>query len=392
MQRTMLILAVLVLAGPSAGAQERIIGKPLPAGGPMPGRPSIYIAVDPRVELMSVIFHLAGNPEYNQGRVEGYVKDVEERFGPLRDHAAIGLARELRRKNRVCFDACMSMAVHLKDAETLEEKVPFDPRPDGLDGRWPLEKSRKFLAATRNFVSESKFQEFIAAHRKLYSTAESRMKALVDKEVHLEWFDEFFGARPQARFTLALGMLNGGSCYGPHCRTTDGKEELFCILGVWQTDGEGLPAFSKDVIDTIVHEFCHSYANPLVDRHEQELQAAGEKIFPRVSSALRRQAYTNWKTMMYESLVRASDIRYLRRYHGQAAAEKSIKYNQEHGFLWIKELSDLLGEYEIQRNRYPTFDSFAPRIVQFFNEYTEKSGKEKEDTLLKSIFRSINPS
>ncbi len=33
------------------------------------------------------------------------------------------------------FDACMSMAVHLSDVETIGERVPFDPRPAGLDSR-----------------------------------------------------------------------------------------------------------------------------------------------------------------------------------------------------------------------------------------------------------------
>jgi large conductance mechanosensitive channel len=81
--------------------------------------PSVAVRVDPRVELMSIIFRLAGNPEYNQGRVEQYTKDVESHFGQFREHRTVELARGLRRKRGVSFDACMSMAVHLKDAYDL---------------------------------------------------------------------------------------------------------------------------------------------------------------------------------------------------------------------------------------------------------------------------------
>jgi hypothetical protein len=66
------------------------------------------------------------------------------------------------------------------------------------------------------------------------------MQTLMEKEAHLEWFDAYFGQRSQASFTVALGMLNGGGCYGPHFRAGDGREELYCVLGVWQTDKQGL--------------------------------------------------------------------------------------------------------------------------------------------------------
>jgi hypothetical protein len=218
--------------------------------------PPLRVTVDPRVELISVIFRLAGNPEYSQGRVESYTEDVEKQFGALRNHPAVELARNLRRTRGVSYDACMSMAVHVSDASKLAEKAPLDPWPESLDRRWGIDGAREFLPAARQFVKDTSFPQFIDAHRKLYEVAESRARAILEKDGHLAWFDEFFGQRPQASFTVALGLLNGGSSYGPHCRTADDKEELFCILGVWKTDGEGLPAFDRDVLGTVVHEFC----------------------------------------------------------------------------------------------------------------------------------------
>ncbi|MCP4645126.1 MAG: DUF4932 domain-containing protein, partial [bacterium] len=89
----------------------------------------LRVMVDPRVELMSVIFRLAGHPEYNQGRVDVYTKDVEQHFGKHRNHPTVATARKLRRTRGVSYDACMSMAVHLTDAYTLGEKVPLSPHP-----------------------------------------------------------------------------------------------------------------------------------------------------------------------------------------------------------------------------------------------------------------------
>src|SRR2546423_13838914 len=118
-------------------------------------------------------------------------------------------------------------------------------------------------------------------------------------------------------------MLNGGACYGPHFRDATGNEELFSILGVWQTDSEGLPEFTENMLDTVVHEFSHSYANPIIDRHQEALGTAGDILFRRVAGKMRSQAYGEPATMLRESLVRASVIRYLLHYNGAGAAQRA---------------------------------------------------------------------
>src|SRR5205823_13968755 len=132
----------------------------------------------------------------------------------------------------------------------------------------------------------------------LYQTTEDRLRDLMEKESHLEWFHDYFGERPQASFTVIPALLNGGSCYGPHATDKAGKEELFCILGVWETDWHGLPAFPKTVIATIVHEFNHSYANPIIDRHIKEMEAPGQRLFRHVAEQMRSQAYGDESTML----------------------------------------------------------------------------------------------
>lgn len=342
------------------------------ANDEQPDGPAVRVTVDPRVELMSIIFRLAGNPEYGGGRVESYVDDVEDHFGEFRNHAVVELARRLRGSRGVSYDAVMSMAVHLSDAYEVGEKVPFEPHPKSLDKRWTVADARKFLDLARQFAKDARFEEFIEKHRPIFETAESRMTAVLQEHGHLKWFDEFFGSRPGARFTLALGMLNGGQCYGPHCNASDGTQELYCVLGVWLTDDGGLPRFDSDVLETVVHEFCHSYTNPIVDRHEDELRFAGEKIFPHVARAMRRQAYGSWKTLIYESLVRACTVRYTLACEGEAAAKAVIRAQERRQFAWIRELSDLLGEYEADRDRYPTLEAFSGRIVTFFDAYAAR--------------------
>jgi predicted Ser/Thr protein kinase len=347
---------------------------PQPAESPA-STPPLRVMVDPRVELISIIFRLAGNPEYNQGRVESYTADVKKQFGAFREHPAVKLARRAYNTRGVSTDAPMSMAAHLADAYEGRAQIPLDPRPKSLDRRWTGNDASNFLAATRQFVKDTSFREFFEQHRPLYETTESRMRALMKRQGHMEWFDGYFGARPQASYTVALGLLNGYDNYGTSCRDSEGNEELFCILGVSETDAQGCPKFRDDMLRIVAHEFCHSYANPIIDRHTKELELAGKKLFQLVATKMRSIGYHNGHTLLYESLVRACVIRYVRHYDGALAAWRVIQEQKRHGFLWIEELSDLLEEYEAHRDQYPTLEKFSPRLVAFFNADAEKLAK-----------------
>jgi hypothetical protein len=339
---------------------------------------ALEVRVDPRVELFSVIFRLAGNPEYCQGKVPSYVTDVEKHFDKHRGHAVIEMARRLRRERGVSYDAVMSMAIHLEDGSTLKEAVPFKPRPAELDKRWNVTEARLFLDKARRFAKESDFDAFYRAHKPLYDGAVTRLQTVLQKDAGFDWFDKFFGARPGARFTLALGMLNGGACYGPRVRVSKKQEDLYCILGVWSTDKEGLPQFDRTMLSTVAHEFCHSYVNWLVYKNEKKLKKAGETIYPHVADEMRRQAYGNWTTMMCESLVRACVVRYVRATQGPEAAQKEARAQVQRSFLWTPQLSELLEEYEATRKRYKTLEAYMPKIVAFFNDYAPEFVKEME--------------
>jgi hypothetical protein len=331
----------------------------------------LEVRVDPRVELMSLIFRLAGNPEYNQNRLTSYIQDIEKYFKKSKTLGVVQLAKQLRRTRGVSFDAVMNMAIHVKDVDSMEERVPLEPAPKSWDRRWTAEDTRKFQSAARSFVKDARFNAFFDDHRDLYRTAESRMKKVLQDYRVVDWFDSFFGAKPDASFTVLLGMMNGGACYGPRVAFPDGREELYCVLGVWLMDSRGLPRFDKSVLPTVVHEFCHSYVNPIINSHAGELEETGQRIFSSVADAMRRQAYPGWQTMMYESLVRACVIRYILATEGEAAAEQQIVRENTNRFFWIRGLSDLLGEYEVSHNKYPDLDSFFPKIVEFFDKYAD---------------------
>jgi hypothetical protein len=335
------------------------------------------IAFDPRIELLSIVFHMAGNPEYNQCRVPDYCDAVDRYFAPFQGDDAIRVARELKEKNGISYDAVMSMAIHLKDVDTLAERVPFDSPESRLEKRWKATDARRFLAALRQFVVHAKFREFVEAHRELYETTGASLRRLVESKSDMAWFDKFFGAKPGARFIVVPGLVNGGGNYGPSLRAEDGREEMYAIMGVWQLDADKRPMFDARNLPTLVHEFAHSYVNPLVDRFAA-LDKAGDTVYRPVRSQMESQAYGNGHTLVCESLVRASTARYTLAHDGQAAARQAVGSEEGRSFLWTGELFDLLGEYETDREHFATLEAFMPKVVAYFEALAPRIGRMVE--------------
>jgi len=331
----------------------------------------IQVGVDIRVELMNIIARLNGNPEYKMPNSKSpYSERVEKHFEAFKDHKAIDLFRKGRARYGWSYDAVPSLALHLGPLPELKERMPFDKKPARLDQRWQNESTAEFLTALREFVAESKAEAFFAAEAGFYRSVEERMRKMVKESNPVPWFDGFFGTKAGADYRVIPGLLCGGGNYGVGVVFLDGApEEIRPVLGCWQWDKEGLPIFEeKTYLGTFVHELCHSYTNPLCDRHLKELEPPIAAIFPSVAARMRRMAYGMPKTVLYETLVRACVIRYLEDRKGKTAAAQEKSRQKAAGFAWVPGLADLLADYARDRKTYPNLDAFAPAMAKYLEE------------------------
>jgi hypothetical protein len=344
---------------------------PNPDPDPIPtrnGEARIVVRCDPRVELFATIFRIAGDDAYTMPNSRSPYSDaVDAWFTPYAGHEAVKLARKLREEQGISWNAVPDLAVHVNDVKDLEPKVPLDPFPERLDRRWTAESATAFLAAARDFARDTRFLEFFAKQEPFCTEAARRLqKQIADARIE-RWVAEFFGpASKGASFTVIPGLLNGGGSYGCGVVLADGTLELSPVMGCWTWDAKGLPVFGQGEVPTVAHEFAHNFANPIIERHSEELEEAGHRLFLFAENNMRAQGYANGKIVLCESLVRASVIRYLAKQRGNVAMEAGIKDEESSGFLWIRDLAELLATYEEHRERYPTLEAFADELISFF--------------------------
>jgi len=337
-----------------------------------PNVAAIKIEVDPRVELIGIVFRLAGNYEFNQGRIRSYVRDIERQFGDFDNHPAVKLAARLRSRRRMGCDGPMSLAAYID--RDYRPRKSFEQWPWGLDGRWKKQETAEFLEKLRQFAAETKFDEFYKAHSKLYETGIRSCRAVMSQYDLQTWLGEFFGVEEMGDMRLVLGFLNGPSNYGP--RFTAGKtHEKYAVIGMSLPDADGNPVFRPRKLETTAHEFCHSFTNPVVDKYMEQLQPAGEKLYAAKALAMKRIGYQSWRSLMYESAVRACVASYIRNSFEPEYLQNYLDNEAGYGFVWTEELSDLLRTYEKNRVKYPTFESFFPEFVAFFNEYPRNAAR-----------------
>ncbi len=321
--------------------------------------------VDIRVELLSIVFRLAECREYSSQRFPAYVERIEKHFAKHKDHALITYVKEDLRPNGVAYDAVMQMAIYLSDSYPYKPLVPFSAKVP--ESRWGKKRATKFVELLNDFYQTADCKTFFEENKDLYALASSRFEQ-VYKELDVQWYEDFYGEKPKGTFRIVNGLGNGGGNYGPKT-LIDGEETVYAIMGTWSVDSLGVPVYKvKSYFPTMLHEFNHSFVNHLVDKHAKALSKSGEILFEPLQGRMAVQAYSTWRTMYCEAIVRAAVIKYLRDHdYPEDYIEAGIQREVNRGFLWTRELVDELERYDQHRDDYPSLESFMPEIVRFFD-------------------------
>ncbi len=294
------------------------------------------IRVDLRVELMSVLFHLARNPEY-QAFDTPYRRAVDTYFEAFRDHEAVRDAHELRATHGISYNAPVGLAVFL-DPKTLLPEVALAPAPE-LDPRWQGVAIGMFLGHVRDFAIASKAAVFFTSQQGYMREVVERITTAV-AEYRLEaWFAEFCSTPATAEFVVVPGLLTGPWNYEAATHDACGRRTVYQVVELEHISPEGLPSPSYTTTELVAHEMAHSFVNPVVARFESELAAAAQPLYDRARAAMERNHYTSATILVEEMIVRAITALFARDRFGREVASQLVRADLEQGFAWNVELA-----------------------------------------------------
>jgi len=330
--------------------------------------------VDERVEILSIVFRLAGAKEYSQDYNKKYVADINTYFDAYKNSGIVEFIKENRNKNGLGYDAVMSMALHLSfkngKFSQIKEKVNF------LDKRWEKVDKKQFVSLLSQFYKNTNFQQFFNNHSADYKNAEDKYQTTILSDFNQDWYSKFYGKKANEDYNIILGYGNGGGNYGIKTHPENQKEKVNAVVGIWSFDKDGSAIFDKNEFQPLlIHEFNHSFINYILEMgdNKSKLENSGKIIYELVKEDMESQAYGNWETMINESLVRAAVIHYMMdNKYSQKDIDEEISIQEKRKFLWIKDLVELLGKFDNNRKQYPTLESFYPEIISFYNQLAPK--------------------
>ena len=342
----------------------------------------IRVEVSEAVELMSILARTAGNKEYNMDMAGQYTKDTEVWFAPYKQHAAVVCFQNLRDQYGISYDAVMSMAIHL---DIDGGKIKFLGEQADLEKRWSNVDIDDFIDKLNTFYTDTRFHDFFEQHRTFYDEGLKAYETSVMTYFHQEWYARFYGTAPTDRFRIVIGFTCGGGNYGSCCQLPGQPREAYAICGYYINPQTGKPyGEGANMATTLIHEFNHSFVNPLLNNEANASLIAniGQKLHKFSAYAMERQAYTNWQTVVNESIVRAAVILYML---DQGFDQKQVLNELANqvccSFNWMPELVTSLRYYAAHRDQYPTLNDYYPEIARCLSKFFENEVERMQKAL-----------
>jgi len=273
--------------------------------------------VDERFECLAVIFRLAGYHEYNDLELD-YQKEVVETFSKFKNHEAVEYAKNLN----FSYNKVFKFAVHIEKQNGIF--VFIENINSLLDGNWNGENSEKFLELFNQFYIDTNYKEFYNSHIELFEQCTQKFIDEVYGKIDLEWFGKYVDpANLRCIYSLSSGN------YG----ATVNDKIVYCLVYLYG--------------GAVVHEYCHSFANPLAEKWYAE-NPDFKKWVDESVNAKKMPYYNNSTAMKNEYVTRAYDILY-RVQHGANLDEwLSIQrdFQFKDSFKYIENVYNMILELE----------------------------------------------
>jgi len=357
---TALVLLGLLAAAVVVGATPRDPGRDSAAGGESEeGRNRGFtLTVDPRTELLAIAQHFTSwAPGGHIKSNTTYKQDVDRYFHDFQDHRAMAAIEELVQAG-FTHDAPVAFMLYHGDPPELEQKCPYS---DYLIGRAGGETNLIDLAdALRDFARRTEFMRFYESHQALYDVQVGEVESLIEGNDYVQALEEFYGDSRTSYGVIVSPLFAGG--YGITVEADNGYD-IYGVLGPCALKDSRVTFACLDYIESIMlHEWSHSFVNPLVDADYDRFEDS-EHLFEPIREMMRNQAYPTWRISLYEHIVRACEIRLRAGLREDFDKGKFLAYQEGKGFWYITFVDSLLEVYDTHRDEYPTLGRFMPVIA-----------------------------
>lgn len=325
-------------------------------------KPELNITIDERIETIYTIAFLDDYFLINN-HDNLYKSKLNHTFKALKNHKAVALFDTLSKKHGFNFNNITDWVLQFGEFPELNKvREVVNPEPfDESKGDYLIRKFKKELIS---FNQDSLFQAYLIEVKALNNKVINQVKQSKSIQHLPAYLEEYYGSKLGSYHLILSPLVHSGGFNSKFI--ADGEIEVYAIIGP-NGEIEHIPYFEKEYLemDMILHEFGHSFVNPLTDKFQKEIETIKAKYY---NETLREdgksQAYGDWKQLFNELVIRAITIRIANKNFGTEKAQELLNYEKSIGFSLVENIVEILEEYENSREKYSKFGAFYPILIE----------------------------
>lgn len=282
--------------------------------------------------------------------------------------------KKIRKARHIAYDAIAVGTAYLKIDDGIIKFIDgYDSQYVVMaDDRWTGSVFDKYVELLNDFYHVTDFKRFYTVHRPLYQRAENMMDSIVANKINSGWFNDFYGE--SVDFSIFISLNNGFNNYG---LTSELPEHNRGMLVGGLSEYNGRLMYNRSVVDVVIHELTHTFANPIVRQYETEMSKTAAKAF-RDNQQIFMKYGVGIESIPYEWLTRLFVLCYMRdnekafqEYQHSDIQHYRLKlriFNEyDKGFFWMPRSFGFMQNFYNHRDKYPTIKEFVPQLVAFYN-------------------------
>ncbi len=326
------------------------------------------LSMDPRIELLGTIkilsdFKASSNNCALLNTV--YKMNVVRYFEPYKDDQAVIFYEELS-KSPLKDSLLLNLMLLLSNPPNLEVEIPLSGLQliEGIS----YEDLDQFITKLREFSIKSNFNNFINSQKELINQFVSiQRNAVLNNVKDILKVEEYFGKEQNSYNVIVTPLILYERYiyfFQNDLEDNNGKMDIYLIAGISKVIN-GYPSFGEEdeYREIIYSKVTHSFVDPVTEKHNNEISEYSY-LFDPIAKSMEKQNILSWDECVNEHIVKAIELE-LNELTNDAIEEK-IKNIEADGFIYIRQLYKTIKRYNLNRDKYKTFEDFYPEIIKSF--------------------------
>ena len=324
----------------------------------------LNITIDDRIETLYSIAYFDNYFLVNE-HANIYKNTLDQKLKTLKNHRAVALFDSISKKYNFSYYRPVEWILQHSDFPDLKKtKNKLDENDETITKgkEYLLDEFKKELI---KFNKDSLFQKYLKGIKPINEKVIETVLESKSIKFLPDYLEDYYGTKLSSYNLIISPLLHSGG-FNSEIINEKGEREVYAIIG---PNGEinFYPHFDKDYLemDMILHEFGHSFVNPLTDKYVNQIENLKNKYYnEKLQKNGKNQGYSKWKYVFNEILLRSIVINITRSKFGDEKANKLLEFEKSVGFDLVEKVSENLKTYENNRKKYKKFEEFYPTLLK----------------------------